>query len=288
MMPVKFLAALLLVVAGAAGQDVPAKPSRPGLNAELLSLGRTGGAVVSLTATVQLTNNSPDYVFVLLMGRPSAVDDAGGEFNETGTVGGVAYCPGTQNPPSKTVCIGKPLDERYPPLSPDNYTEIEPGKSAAFNISMRATHGSRGAHVFLTQEIAYRRVKESDLEKDAGLSDAQKLKSVRSGSLSFRWEQGLKEAVTSFIGAPRKARFQSGQLSEPVTTRSRGDNFAGGTLAGGFGGSSWSAINPASWSAATVVMLPGFVRVISTQGNAGAYSGLKFRLPAMRVAPVAD
>ena len=137
---------------------------------------------------------------MLLIGRPSAVDDAGGVFNQTDDVSGVAYCRGSDNPPSKTVCVGRPADRRIPVPEVDSYTEIEPGKSVAFNIAMRATTGgSPGTKVLLSQEIAYRRVKESELEKDAGLSEAQKLKSVRLGSLSFNAAPGQKEAVTSSI-----------------------------------------------------------------------------------------
>jgi hypothetical protein len=150
-----------------------------------------------MTAAVQLTNKSADYVFVLLMGRPSAVDDAGGVFNETEAVSGVAYCSGTQNPPSKTVCVGKPMNQYTAPV--DSYTEIEPGKSAAFNIVMRATGGSRGEKIFLTQEVAYRVVKEADLEKDTALPVREKLRTVHFGSLSFSASPGLTPSVHSLI-----------------------------------------------------------------------------------------
>jgi len=85
----KILASCLLLAGVGAGQNPPVKQGA-GMEAQLMSLGRSGGAIPTLTASVQLTNKSPDHVFVLLMGRPSAVDDAGGVFNETETVSGVA------------------------------------------------------------------------------------------------------------------------------------------------------------------------------------------------------
>lgn len=69
---------LVVALAAAVGQDKPAK--RPGLEAQLTSLGVTKATYPRLTAAVKLTNNSLAYVFVLLFGAPHAVDDAGVDF----------------------------------------------------------------------------------------------------------------------------------------------------------------------------------------------------------------
>jgi hypothetical protein len=49
------------------------------------------------TVGTMLTNKGTGYVSVLLVGRPSAVDDAGGVFDMQ-NVAGIAYCTGTDNP----------------------------------------------------------------------------------------------------------------------------------------------------------------------------------------------
>jgi len=69
--PSKLLASLLLLVAGAAGQT-PVKP-RPSIEAQLVSMGRRGAGVVTLAASVKITNSSPAYVFVLFRRRCSGV-----------------------------------------------------------------------------------------------------------------------------------------------------------------------------------------------------------------------
>ena len=53
----------------------------------------------------------------------------------------------------------------------DGITEIQPGQSATVNIVMQASHGSDGKTISLTQEIAYRVVKEADVAGDAGLPE---------------------------------------------------------------------------------------------------------------------
>jgi hypothetical protein len=180
-MTAKLLASCLLLVAGAAGQQNPTVELNGGLEAQLLTLGRDARSI--LTAAVRITNKGQDHVFLLFIGPPSAVDNAGGVFDFQ-SVNGVAFCRGTQNPPSTRVCIGKPMDEKY--LSPlQGYTEIEPGKSIRVNIVMRAAYGSKGEQVSLSAEIAYRLVKDADLAKDADVPDQQKLKALRIGTMSF-------------------------------------------------------------------------------------------------------
>jgi hypothetical protein len=106
-------------------------------------------------------------------------------------VTGAAYCSGPQtNPPSFRLCVGKPeVDNRY--LFPlDGYTEIEPGQAATVHYTLRG--GAAGKKYQLAQEVAYRVVKEADLEKPPDL------KSVHFGSLTFN-DAAPGELVTSHI-----------------------------------------------------------------------------------------
>jgi hypothetical protein len=76
---------------------------------QLLNLGRAGPVVTALKASVKITNNSEDNIYLLLFGEPSAIDDAGGNWNTVFSVTGAAYCPGPQsNPPSYRLCMGAP------------------------------------------------------------------------------------------------------------------------------------------------------------------------------------
>ena len=88
------LALCLLLVAAAFGQGEQSKQSNV-LLAELITLGKTKDDRPTLTASVRLTNKGTGYVSVLLVGRPSAVDDAGGVF-EVENVAGIAYCMSRQ------------------------------------------------------------------------------------------------------------------------------------------------------------------------------------------------
>lgn len=199
----KLVASCLLLAAlpGVKGQG-PAKPQQ--LDAQLISLGVTHETYPFLTAAVKLTNNSPIYIFVLVFGPPHAVDDAGGEFHyapKPSPVTGVAYCLGREGPgrPVPRSCVGKPMDEDF--LFPvDQYTQIAPGKSANFNVTLRATRGSKGSKYTLTQEIAYRLVKPENIDQDQNVPDKDKLKALRFGSLDFsQVEAPPKEKVTSSI-----------------------------------------------------------------------------------------
>ena len=141
----KLLALCLLLAASAAGQDKSA-PKRGELEFQLTSLGRNERGNV-LTAAVKATNKSSSVVFLLLFGRPSAVDNAGEVFDGVQSVTGVAYCAGTQNPPSKLVCVGKEEARGgfvRPPV--DSYTEIDPDQSAVFTIVLSGSH-STGAKI---------------------------------------------------------------------------------------------------------------------------------------------
>ncbi len=93
-MPRKMLALCLLLVAAAFGHGEQSKQSNV-LLAELITLGKTKDDRPTLTASVRLTNKGTGYVSVLLVGRPSAVDDAGGVF-EVENVAGIAYCMSRQ------------------------------------------------------------------------------------------------------------------------------------------------------------------------------------------------
>ena len=189
-MTAKILASCLLLAALATnGAAQLATTKVGGMQGDLLSLGLKNGI---LSASVKLTNANKDAVaYVLAMGSPSAVDDTGITYIGAGTaaaqaVGGVAYCVGPKvNPPEPRHCVGSPkIDEYLFPL--EQYTEIEPDNSIVLQISM-ATPGAagKGQKVSLSIPLAFRLVKTADLPKDADISEAQKLKSLRFGSLGF-------------------------------------------------------------------------------------------------------
>jgi len=50
---------------------------------------------------------------------------------------------------------------------------------------LRASSNSKGDKISLAEQVAYRVMKEADRDKDASLPEAQKLKTVRFGSMSF-------------------------------------------------------------------------------------------------------
>lgn len=153
-MTAKILCACLLLVACAAGQDKPA-PQRGLLEFKLTTLSKNerGDA---LTAAVKITNKTPFTYFLLLVGKPHAVDDAGGEYGVVQSVDGVAYCKGYDSyhgdQTTKSVCVGNnPKDQVFVPL--DHYTQIDPDASANFTIVLHGRH-SDGKTITLTQEIA--------------------------------------------------------------------------------------------------------------------------------------
>jgi hypothetical protein len=130
-----------------------------------------------LTAAFKLTNLGQDSVFMMLM-KPYAIDDARGQFNAPQGVYGVAYCE-RNNP----VCVGIPqITEGY--LFPfRSYTKLEPGKSITVNITLHSPGGSKAPNVSLSAD--YRVLKAADLVKDGDVSDAQKVKTLLSGTISF-------------------------------------------------------------------------------------------------------
>jgi hypothetical protein len=147
-----------------------------GLQAQLLFLGRKESI---LTAVFKLTNLGQDNVFMMVM-KPYAIDDGGGQFSLPQSVFGVAYCE-RNNP----ICVGIPqvAEGYFFPFR--SYTKLEPGKSITVNLTLRSRDGSKGPNVSLSTEINYRVVKAADLVKDGDVSDSQKLKTLLSGTISF-------------------------------------------------------------------------------------------------------
>jgi hypothetical protein len=92
--------------------------------------------------------------------------------------------------------VGVPrVDDHLFPLQ--GYTEIGPGNPITVNYVFHGG-GNKGTKYSLAQEMAFRVAKSPD--DDANLSDAQRLKRVRFGSLSFNQvEAPPKEVVTSRI-----------------------------------------------------------------------------------------
>jgi hypothetical protein len=87
-MTAKILCACTLLMAGAvvaAGQTPP--PQRSQIEVKLTSLSRSERGD-TLTAAITLTNKSPYYVFVLLVDKPHAVNDAGEVFDSSPSVNG--------------------------------------------------------------------------------------------------------------------------------------------------------------------------------------------------------
>jgi hypothetical protein len=120
---------------------------------QLLNLGRAGPVVTALTASVKITNKSADYIYLLLFGEPSAIDDAGGNWSIVFSVTGAAYCPGPQtNPPSYRRCVGIPRVDNY--LFPLNgYTEIAPENSITVNYAQNAPLSGRPPRAAALQEV---------------------------------------------------------------------------------------------------------------------------------------
>jgi hypothetical protein len=182
---------LLLFAASASGTQISVRLASV-LKGEVMEMARNGRA---LTVALKITNESKDaHAFILLFGVPSAFDNAGGRWPNILGVAGVAYCPGPQTyPPSFRLCVGIPrVDDQY--LFPmQGYTDIPPGESATVHYQFTAG-GEKGDRVALTHDLAYRF---ATAEKDAAMTDAEKLKAVRFGSLSFDFTE--QEVVNSTI-----------------------------------------------------------------------------------------
>ena len=173
----RFLVLCLLLAGSAAGQN-PTAPKRGELVFELTSLGRDASGS-TITAAVKATNKSTtSVVFLLLVSEPTAVDSSGGTYGNA-RVNGMAYCSRAD----RMVCVTKD-SSWFVPLA--SYTEIGPEQSATFTVVLKATpSNSKGDKITLAEQVAYRVMKEADRDKDASLPEAQKLKTVRFGSMSF-------------------------------------------------------------------------------------------------------
>jgi hypothetical protein len=173
----RFLALCLLLAASAAGQN-PTAPKRGEIVFELTSLGRDASGS-TITAAVKARNTSTSsVVFLLLVSEPTAVDSSGGTYGNA-RVNGMAYCSRAD----RMVCVTKD-SSWFVPLA--SYTEIGPEQTATFTVVLKATpSNSKGDKITLAEQVAYRVMKEADRDKDANMPEAQKLKTLRFGSMSF-------------------------------------------------------------------------------------------------------
>lgn len=178
----KLVGAGVLLALAAAGQKADENRTvqlNGGLQAQILSLGRDSSTPRPvLTAAIKISNTGQNHAFVMLYGEPSAIDDAGGKFEPApGAVSGIAYCGVVP----AGLCVGMPRpDDHLYPL--EGYTEIDPGKSITMHLTL-FSQASKGDRVSISASMAYRLV--SDPVKDADLSDKEKLKLLKRGTLSF-------------------------------------------------------------------------------------------------------
>lgn len=191
-----------LLLAGVATAQDDKKPKvqvNGGLQAEIVSLARQGQWTI--TAQVRLTNTSQNTAFILIMGIPTAVDDAGMRYDRLpgggAAVSGVAFCEGPHEvPPRARACLGLPKVEPQFLFPMQGFTEIAPDKSALANISIVACcNGPSGGKAKLAFELAYRMVKPEDVDKDPDIPEADRRKRVRISSVDFPPQ----EVVTSTI-----------------------------------------------------------------------------------------
>ncbi len=202
-MTAKILCACTLLMAGsvvAAGQT----PQRSQIEVKLTSLSRSERGD-TLTAAITLTNKSPYYVFLLLVDKPHAVNDAGEVFDTSPSVNGVAWCKGWDSYPcgltAKGACVTNRADSRGMWVPPSNYTEIDPDASAVFTIVIggprrdKNIERNKDEKITLTQELGLRYVK--DVEADQKLPDKDKIEGVIFKSMHFNAK--LQEVVTSSI-----------------------------------------------------------------------------------------
>ena len=194
-MTAKNLASCLLLAASAAAQEKPKVAVNGGLQAEIVSMARQGQWTV--TAQVRLTNTSQNTAFILIMGIPTAVDEAGMHYDRLQGVSGVAFCEGPHEvPPRARTCLGLPKVEPQFLFPMQGFTEIDPDKSALVNISIVACcNGPSGGKAKLALELAYRIVKPEDVDKDPDIPEAERRKRVRISSVDFPPQ----EVVTSSI-----------------------------------------------------------------------------------------
>jgi len=181
------LCAVAVVLAVSAVAQKPADNAvaqlNGGLEAQIVSAGlNTRDAIhPRVTIAMKLSNKGSSTAFVLLFGPMDLLDDSGVHY-DLKTLTGIAYCPGPQtNPPSFRFCVGVPRVDANT-FSPRGYTRIDAGRSITVNLSFQGS-GQPGTQVTLSGEYAYRVV--ADATKDADLSDADKLKQIQLGTLSF-------------------------------------------------------------------------------------------------------
>lgn len=162
-------------------QDFPKVELNGGLEAQMLSLGRSGnGHRPDLNSAIKITNAGKNTAFIMFYGEPSAIDDAGVKFDRFKSLSGVAYC--TTNPSG--LCVGLPRLDEHNLFPLRGYTEIDPGKSVTLHLTLSTNaFDSKGDQISVTAQMAYRLV--ADMDKDAQLTDAQQFKTVRIGTLSF-------------------------------------------------------------------------------------------------------
>ena len=175
--------AVVILSVAAVAQSNPTAELNGGMEAQIISSGlNTRDALhPSITMALKISNKGTSTAFVLLVGPPDLVDDSGSRY-ELRTVTGLAYCHGPySNPPTTERCVGIPAMDGAT-FSPRAYTRIDPGRSIIVNLSF-AGRGQPGKQVTLSGQLGYRLV--GDTAKDADLSDADKLKQVQLGTLSF-------------------------------------------------------------------------------------------------------
>jgi len=180
-MLVKYLGTAGIFVLAAAAQENRTVALNGGLQAQMLSLGRTTSGRPVITAAVKITNTGKDNVFLMFYGSISAVDEAGNKFDPPGdAVSGIGYC----NTEPAERCIGKPNGSPFFPFQ--SYTVMDPGKSVTAHFRLVDLRGAQSAgKVSLSAQFAYRLVKETDMDKEADVPDAQKLRQIRTGNMSF-------------------------------------------------------------------------------------------------------
>jgi len=173
--------AVVVLAAAAVAQKPPENPTvdlNGGLQAQIISVG-VNPKLPSLTMSIKISNKGKSTAFLLLYGEPSMIDDAGGKF-DIRTVTGVAYCPGLTGVP---LCVGIPRADSNNTFSPRGYTQIDPDRSITATFWAIGESNITGTNLIFSENIGYRLV--NDPAKDADLSDAEKLKQVQLGTLSF-------------------------------------------------------------------------------------------------------
>jgi len=168
-----------LMLAGVVGaQPAPVKLNA-GLEADILSLGRSADHRY-LTISMKISNKGKDTVYLMLVGREMATDNKGGVFDSRSNIAGIAECGYLGREPA--ACVGIPKGTNPPPQPMQAYTEIDPDRDIVVNFRLSGS-ASDGPLVSFAARMAYRVV--SDPQKDATLDEADKQKGVRMMSLSF-------------------------------------------------------------------------------------------------------